>query len=129
MIKATTTNTAATTTRLIRAMDRQHPVTITYTDRDGAVTVRTIEIYDFEISQAGDIRALAMDRGTGEKRGFRIDRISATTVHRTRYLVAREDSTPARPTLRHPGDAAAILCPTAALLAAPGALLTSLLSH
>ncbi|MFJ2780259.1 WYL domain-containing protein [Kitasatospora sp. NPDC087315] len=129
MIHADTTNTAATTTRLIRAMDRQHPVTITYTKENGEQSVRTIEIYDLVISRAGDVLVKAMDRSTGESRSFRIDRITGYTVHRTAYLVERtETDTPAAPTLRHPGNPAALLCPTVAKFADPVTVLAGLLS-
>ena len=95
----TTTQTLA---RLIKAHDRRHPATITYLkeEKDDAgkktgqlvETVRTVEIYDFYVSNAGDILAKAMDRATGERRDFRIDRLISYTVHRTSYLVQRPTS-------------------------------------
>ncbi|MEV6504810.1 WYL domain-containing protein [Streptomyces sp. NPDC051642] len=80
-----------TLTRLITALDKQQPVTITYIKADGSTTVRTIEIFDVVVSAAGDILLKAMDRETGEARSFRIDsdRLIAYTVHRTAYVVAR----------------------------------------
>jgi predicted DNA-binding transcriptional regulator YafY len=88
-----------TLTRLIKAADRQHPVTITALkeekDDNGkktgrlVQTLRTIEIYDFYVSLAGDILIVAMDRETGERREFRIDRLISYTVHRTAYVIAR----------------------------------------
>lgn len=78
-----------TLTRLIRALDRQQPVTITYTKADGTETVRTIELYDVRVTQAGDVLLKAMDRQTGESRSFRLDRLIAYTVHRTNYTVPR----------------------------------------
>lgn len=88
-----------TLTRLIKAHDRQHPVTITALkeekDEKGkktghlVPTVRTIEIYDFYVSNAGHILIVAMDRETGERREFRLDRLISYTVHRTSYRVAR----------------------------------------
>lgn len=88
-----------TLTRLITAMDRHHPVTLTYLKeekddhgrRTGRLveTVRTIEIYDVTISQAGDILLKAIDRQTGESRSWRLDRIQTYTVHRTAYVVER----------------------------------------
>ncbi|MFI8085955.1 WYL domain-containing protein [Kitasatospora sp. NPDC086009] len=130
-----TTTAAATSTRLIKAMDRQHPVTISYTKENGDHSVRTIEIYDFTVSKAGDVLVKAMDRATGESRSFRLDRISAITVHRTAYRVELTDSAkdaPAAPTLNHPGDPVALLLNpdiTSAELADPVALLADLLSH
>lgn len=102
--------TTQTLTRLIKAADRQHPVTLAYLkeekDENGKrtgrliETVRTVEIYDFTISAAGDIVIKAMDRSTGESRSFRADRIQSYSIHRTRYLVARPaaDDKPARTT-------------------------------
>ncbi|MEU6597869.1 WYL domain-containing protein [Streptomyces flaveolus] len=100
--------TTQTLTRLIRALDAKHPVTITYLKeekddtgrRTGQLieTVRTIEIQDFVVSQAGDILIKAIDRETGEMRSFRVDRIQAYTVHRTAYVVPvpAADDKPAR---------------------------------
>lgn len=83
------TDQTATLARLIRAFDKHHPVTITYTKADGTETIRTIEIYDVTTSKAGDILIKAMDRQSGESRTFRLDRIAAYTVHRTAYRVPR----------------------------------------
>jgi predicted DNA-binding transcriptional regulator YafY len=100
--------TTQTLTRLIKALDAKHPVTITYLkeEKDNAgrktgrlvETVRTIEIYDVVVSAAGDILLKAMDRETGESRSFRLDRLVAYTVHRTAYVLARPaaDDKPAR---------------------------------
>lgn len=78
-----------TTLRLMRAMDRQQPVTITYLKADGTETIRTIETYAFEVSNAGDILLKTMDRQSGEKRTFRLDRIQAYTIHRSTYTLDR----------------------------------------
>ena len=80
------TNTQ-TLTRLIKALDAKHPVTITYTKADGTETIRTIEIADVIVTAAGDIVLRAAARDTQEMRSFRIDRIEAYTVHRTAYTV------------------------------------------
>lgn len=91
--------TTQTLTRLIKAADRQHPVTITALKEEkndngkktGRLiqTTRTIEIYDFYVSAAGDILIKAMDRQSGERREFRLDRLLSYSIHRTRYLVPR----------------------------------------
>jgi predicted DNA-binding transcriptional regulator YafY len=81
--------TTSTLTRLIKALDNQHPVTITYVKADDSTTIRTIEIFDIVVSAAGDILLKAMDRETGEARTFRLDRLVSYTVHRTAYVVAR----------------------------------------
>ncbi|MGQ5576753.1 WYL domain-containing protein [Streptomyces sp. ECR3.8] len=111
-MKRTANETSTQTlTRLIKALDRQHPVTISALKeekddngkRTGRLveTTRTIEIYNIVVSQAGDILIKAMDRETGESRTFRLDRIQAYSIHRTRYLVARPaaDTKPARTTI------------------------------
>lgn len=97
-----------TLTRLIGALDKQHPVTITYTKADSSVTIRTIEIHDFKVSAAGDILIAAMDRETGERRDFRLDRIQTYTIHRTSYTVSRWTHAASIPVKRHttPGLAA-----------------------
>lgn len=81
--------TTQTLTRLITALDKNQPVTITYVKADGTTTVRTIELYDITVSAAGDILLKAMDRETGEARTFRLDRLVSYTVHRTAYTVER----------------------------------------
>jgi len=99
-MRHTKNETSTTTlTRLIKALDAKHPVTITYIKADDSVTIRTIEIYDIVVSAAGDIVIKAMDRETGESRSFRLDRLVSYTVHRTAYVVARPaaDDKPARP--------------------------------
>lgn len=89
----------ATLTALLRAADRHHPVTITYTKADGSETIRTIEIAECRTTKQGAIILRAMDRTSGELRTFRLDRIQAYTVHRTAYTVPvpAERPTPALP--------------------------------
>lgn len=99
-----------TLTRLITALDKQQPVTISYLkeEKDAAgkrtgrlvETVRTLEIQDFVISQAGDILIKALDRETGELRTWRLDRLVSYTIHRTAYTVETPaaDTKPARTT-------------------------------
>lgn len=76
-----------TLTRLIKALDAKHPVTITYTKADGTETIRTIELADIIVTNAGDIVLRAADRDTQEMRSFRIDRLVSYTIHRTAYVV------------------------------------------
>lgn len=76
-----------TLTRLITALDKQQPVTITYIKADGTQTIRTIEIHDVIVTNAGDIVLRAADRDTQELRSFRTDRIVSYTVHRTAYVI------------------------------------------
>lgn len=87
--------TIQTLTRLITALDKAQPVTITYVKADDTTTVRTIEIFDVVVSNAGDILIKAMDRETGEARSFRLDRLVSYTAHRTTYTIPRDaDTTP-----------------------------------
>lgn len=89
-MRHTKNETSTTTlTRLIKALDAKHPVTITYIKADGTETIRTIEIADIIVTAAGDIVLRAMDRDTAEMRSFRIDRLVSYTVHRTAYVVER----------------------------------------
>lgn len=89
-MRHTKNETSTTTlTRLITALDKQQPVTITYTKADGTETIRTIEIADILVTAAGDIVLRAMDRDTAEMRSFRTDRIQTYTVHRTAYVITR----------------------------------------
>jgi hypothetical protein len=54
-MRHTANETSTTTlTRLIRSLDAKHPVTITYIKADGSETLRTIEIFNVIVSQAGD---------------------------------------------------------------------------
>lgn len=78
-----------TLTRLITALDKQQPITITYVKADGSETIRTVELYDIVVSAAGDILLKGMDRDSQESRSFRLDRLVSYTVHRTAYTVAR----------------------------------------
>lgn len=94
------TNQTRTLVDLLRAMDHGHPVTVTALkeekDENGrktgelVKTVRTLEIFDAYVSEAGDILIRAMDRETSERRDFRIERILFYTIHRTAFTVARE---------------------------------------
>lgn len=87
-MRHTKNETSTTTlTRLIKALDAKHPVTITYIKADGTETIRTIELADIIVTNAGDIVLRAADRDTQEMRSFRLDRIQTYTVHRTSYLV------------------------------------------
>jgi predicted DNA-binding transcriptional regulator YafY len=103
--KQTTTKTLAD---MYRALDRRHPITVTYTKPCGAVTIRTLELYDIRSTQAGAIVIIGMDRQTGESRTLRLDRIDTYTTHRTAYLVPRETPAPRVPVLR--SVAAVIAC-------------------
>jgi hypothetical protein len=82
--------------RLHRAVRKAQPVTISYTKADGTDTVRTIEPTRLSLTKAGDVIVKALDRESGAQRSFRTDRISAYTVHRTRFLVRTEAPAPSK---------------------------------
>jgi len=128
VINATATTQERTLTRLIKAMDRQHPVTITYLKeakddaghRTGGFvqTVRTVEVFDIRVSQAGDILLVGMDRETREQRSFRLDRIVSYTVHTgTGYVVEREPVDTTTPVKTRPGSLASAVAGVQVLLA------------
>lgn len=96
--RQTTTRTLAD---LYRAIDRQQPVSLTYTKGDGTTSVRTVEPYDLRTTAKGDIVLIGMDRESGERRSFRVDRISTYTRHTgTGFVVEREEEVPAPVTPR-----------------------------
>ncbi|MFM9780373.1 WYL domain-containing protein [Streptomyces scabiei] len=84
---------------LYRAIDRQHAMTITYTDRDGTTTIRTIEPFAFSTTKAGGIRVHAMCRLAAAEnpddaeRAFTVSRISAYTAHRIAFVLTRPEPT------------------------------------
>lgn len=135
-------NTAAQTTTktladLYRAIDNARPVTITYTDRDGETTVRTIEPHtirtnSIRITKTGEVlgggftivamcrlrdaelkaAAAAGEDTTGKtaEREFQLSRVSAYTVHRMAYVLTRpEPTTYERPAPQPTDDADAIV--------------------
>lgn len=85
-----------TAARLHKAVRREHPVTVTYVKADGEETVRTIEPRSLKTTKSGDVIVKAMDRKSGEKRSFRVDRVQAYTVHRTRFTVRTPDPAPSK---------------------------------
>jgi predicted DNA-binding transcriptional regulator YafY len=102
-VKLTNRQTSEQTTAdMYRAMDRHHPVTLTYVKADGSETIRTVEIYAVQTTSKGHVIVKAMDRQTGEARTFRIDRIEAYTTHRTAYIIARPADASAAPIFTAP---------------------------
>jgi predicted DNA-binding transcriptional regulator YafY len=74
---------------MARAVVREQPVTITYVTASGTGTVRTIEPYAIETTARGDRIVRSMDRQSGEFRSWRMDRITAHTLHRGAFQVKR----------------------------------------
>jgi hypothetical protein len=105
---------------LYRAIDNGHVVTLTYTDRDGVTTIRTVEPHTIRttsvtITKTGEVHgggfaviamcrlraaeleaaAAAGEDVTGEtaEREFQLDRMSEYTVHRMAFVLARPEPT------------------------------------
>lgn len=110
--KQTVTKTLAD---LYRAIDRRQVVTLTYTDRDGVTTIRTVEPFEISTTQDGGIRVHAMCRlahaedPNDAERAFNIARISAYTLHRIGFVLERpEPTTYERPEPQPADDAQAL---------------------
>lgn len=93
-------HTAGQTTRktladLYRAVDHGYAVTLTYTDRDGVTTIRTVEPFEISTTKNGGIRVHAMCRlahsedPADAERAFTVSRITSYTVHRMAYVLER----------------------------------------
>lgn len=82
------TNPTQTLVNIITAMDAQRAVTIRYVKADGTVSRRAIEIHLIRVSEAGDIVIECFDRRSGTRHTFRLDRITAYTLHRLPRLAA-----------------------------------------
>lgn len=85
-----------TAARLHTAVRKARPVTVTYTRADGTETVRTIEPRDVVATTAGNLIVRGTDRESEGTRSFRLDRISAYTVHRTSFIVRMDTPAPAK---------------------------------
>ncbi|MFR9794197.1 hypothetical protein ACL07V_37180 [Streptomyces sp. MB22_4] len=99
-----------TITDLLRAADHRWATTITYTDRDGETTVRTIEVHEIRTTKNGNIVIVAMCRkahaelearkAAGEdtsketaERHFQLAGMSAYTTHRIAFVLERPEAT------------------------------------
>ncbi|MFD8839761.1 WYL domain-containing protein [Streptomyces griseofuscus] len=85
--------TTKTIADLYRAIDRQHAVTLTYTDDNGDETVRTVEGHELRTTTDGDVILVAMCRLRRDERNFRISKVTAYTVHRMAYVLERSAPT------------------------------------
>lgn len=111
-----------TASKLHRAVRKQFPVTVTYVTAEGEETVRTIEPRSLKLTRTGAVIVKALDRKSGEHRSFRLDRVLAYTVHRTRFLVpvpAKASAVPAPEVIRVVTDVYSTEPGTAASLEAP----------
>ena len=100
---------------LYRAIDRRQAVTITYTDRDGVTTIRTVEPFEISTTKDGGIRVHAMCRlahtenPDDAERAFTLSRISEYTLHRIAFVLTRPEPTVyERPTPAPADDADAL---------------------
>ncbi|MGA5670109.1 WYL domain-containing protein [Streptomyces pseudogriseolus] len=94
---------------LFKAIAKQNPVTLTYIDRDGEETIRTVEGYELRTTADGDIALVAMCRLRGDERSFRLSRVVSYTVHRMAYVLTRpEPTTYERPAPQPADDAQAL---------------------
>lgn len=66
---------------VIRCIVHECPMTLTYTKEDGSTTIRTVEPYSLDRSEAGNVLIRALDRESKKPRTFRADRIQKYTVH------------------------------------------------
>ena len=78
-----------TAARIHKAIRKAQPVTVSYTSESGRQIVRTVEPYSMITTSAGNVLLKTMDREAADYRSFRLDRISAYTLHRTAFLVKR----------------------------------------
>lgn len=81
---------------LIEAMDAMRAVKIRYIKENGEVSRRSIEIYGFEVSSAGNVVIKCHDRRSGEFHTFRLDRITHYTLHRSGRLASYQVPVAAR---------------------------------
>lgn len=68
--------------RLVKAIAKGQPVTLTYIKKDGSETLRTVELYEFFTTMEGHLVIRGMDRQSKQPRTWRTDRIKAFTFHR-----------------------------------------------
>lgn len=100
---------------LLRAIDHKRAVTITFTDRHGVTTVRTIEPYEISTTSDGSLRVHAMCRlahsedPTDAERSFNVARISTYTVHRIAFVLERPAPTTYERPQPQPADDATAL--------------------
>ncbi|MFF1916202.1 WYL domain-containing protein [Streptomyces sp. NPDC058239] len=88
---------------LYRALDAQRAVTITYVDKHGVETIRTVEVHEVRTTSEGiEIVAMCRLRATemqtdprirSAERTFNVSQIAAYTVHRMAYVLVRPEPT------------------------------------
>ena len=76
------TNTSKLLADLLGAMSAGRAVTIRYVKACGEVSRRGIEILSVALTSKNETTVAVLDRRTGERRTFRLDRITHYTCHR-----------------------------------------------
>lgn len=87
-----TQTTTRTLTDFLRALDRKQAVTITYRDRKGDITVRTVELHEVH-AKTGDYELIVMCRLENTQRHLSLSGILSYTVHRMAYVLTRPEPT------------------------------------
>jgi predicted DNA-binding transcriptional regulator YafY len=75
-------NVAKTESDVRKAVKLGLPVTIDYVKGDGSPSLRTIEPHEVRETGDGSLIVIAMCRMKGDRRHFRLDRITHYTLHR-----------------------------------------------
>lgn len=109
MKNTNTQTTTKTLADLYRSIDRQTCVTITYLDREGSESIRTIEPVELRTTDDGDVVIVAMCRLRGDERNFRISRVRSYTTHRMAFVLARPAPTTYERPAPQPSDDAEAL--------------------
>ncbi|MGP3738009.1 WYL domain-containing protein (plasmid) [Streptomyces sp. GDS52] len=122
--KQTTTKTLAD---LYRSIERKHAVSVTYVDRDGEETIRTVEIHELRTTASGGIVIIAMCRkahaelaakqaagedtkGETAERHLNLSGVRTYTLHRIAFVLERpEPTTYERPEPAPADDATALI--------------------
>ena len=81
-----------TLTDLLRALSHRNVATITYRDRNGEITVRTIELHEVH-AKTGDYELIAMCRLENAERHLTLSGILSYTTHRMAYILTRPEPT------------------------------------
>ena len=82
----TNTDQAKTLAHLLAAMDAQRAVTLRYVDQSGKVSRRAVELHAIEVTASGAVVVRGWCRRRAEVRTFRLDRVTAYTLHRVPHL-------------------------------------------
>lgn len=81
-----------TLTDLLRALDKRNAVTLTYRDRNGDITIRTVELHEIH-AKTGDYELIVMCRLEQAERHLSLSGIISYTTHRIGYVLTRPETT------------------------------------